>query len=363
VTLAEALYRRRPPFPWNVVSLLLAPFGALYGALMRLRAAVYRRRAVGRRRPAFRAISVGNLTLGGSGKTPVTAFLAEKLQGQGRRVAVVCRGYRGSLEGRSAVVADGEKLLLDAAQAGDEPVMLARRLPGVPVVIGARRVEAAALAAERFGAEVVVCDDAFSHLALPRDVDLVLVHGRDGLGNGRCTPAGPLREPPRALRRATAILLNVSSGEDPAVADELRRAGVQCPIFRFRYGKPVLRRRSDGEPLDPAQMADPRVVAFAGTARPADFFASLAAAGWNVAAAEAFRDHHAYTETDLARLAQLAAARGICYLAATEKDAVKLPAAPGVEILVARVDLAWDGDDGEALLARASGQWPVASGQ
>jgi len=224
--------------------------------------------------------------------------------------------------------------------------------PPVPVAIARRRSEGVALAADRFGAEIVICDDAFSHLALARAVDLVLVHGRDGLGNGRCTPAGPLREPPRALRRATAILLNVAAGEDPETMNDLHRARVECPVFRFRYAAPTLRRIADGAAIDPAQLADRRLLAFAGTARPADFFGSLAAAGWSVAATRIFPDHYAFANADLTALAQLAAAQGICYVAATEKDAVKFPARlpPGVEWLVAGLELAWDGDDGARLV-------------
>jgi tetraacyldisaccharide 4'-kinase len=323
---------------------------------MNLRAAAYRRSWWRSTRADCRVISVGNLTMGGTGKTPTVAFVAAALAAGGRRVAVVSRGYRGGLEGQAAIVSDGKKILLTTDQAGDEPVLLARLLPGVPVVIGAKRAAAVALAHRKFQAEVVVCDDAFSHLALQRDVDLVIVHGLDGLGNRRCVPAGPLREPLKALRRASAVLLNVTAGENPAALDDLRRAGYGGPVFRIRYSPPRVRRAAGGDVLDPEKLADRRVLAFAATARPRDFFVSLARSGWEVAATKAFSDHHVYAAGDLDSLAQLAAEKGICYLATTEKDAVKLPEAPGdhVELLVAGIDVVPDDDDRDRLLRLVS---------
>ncbi|HPQ70712.1 MAG TPA: tetraacyldisaccharide 4'-kinase [bacterium] len=344
--IAGILYMRDPGFLWRVIGWLLAPLGWLYGAAMRLREARY---ADGRA-PAYQApcpvISVGNLTMGGTGKTPVTIFLARALQQRGRRVAVLSRGYRGSLEGQTAVVSAGETPLLTAAQAGDEPVLLASALPGVPVVIGAKRATAAQLAAEKFGCDALLCDDAFSHLALRRTVDVVLVHGRDGLGNGRCTPAGPLREPPTALQRASVIALNNTAGEDPRTETELRRAGYRGEILRLRYAGVVWRNRQTGATVDPATLDDPRVVAFAATARPPQVFQTFADSGLHLARTMAYRDHHAYTAADLTRLAKLAAQDGICYLATTEKDAVKLPSAPptGVTVLVASLELAGEAD-------------------
>lgn len=320
---------------------------------MRWRAWAYRHGWLPVYRPACRVVSVGNLTMGGTGKTPLTIFLAEKLRERGRKVAVVSRGYRGAHPGETAVVSNGKEILLDAAQAGDEPFLLAGRLPGVPVIVGARRAAAVARAEKEFQAEIVVCDDAFSHLALARDVNLAVVHGRDGLGNRRVAPAGPLREPPGALRRADAVVLNITSGDEPAVADELRRAGWIGPVWKVRYQPPRMLRWPDRSPLDPEKMTDRRLIAFAATARPEDFFDSLRAAGWDLAAVRAFPDHHAYAPRDLENLAQLAAAQGICYLAATEKDAVKLPGPlpVGMELLVATIVLQGEGEALELLLA------------
>lgn len=326
--IAEVLYLRNPGGFWPALALLLAPLGWLYGLLMRLRAWCYRAGIFSSTRIGCPVISVGNLTAGGTGKTPLTIFLAAALQRRGRRPVVISRGYRGRLEGQVAVVSDGNSILLSAADAGDEPVLMARRLPGIPVVIGARRAEAAALAREKLGANVIVCDDAFSHLALRRDCDIVLAHARDGLGNGRCLPAGPLREPAKAIRRANLVVLNATAGEDPRTEAELRRAGFRAAVWRLTYGSLSWRRYADDGPVDLSALADRRVLAFTATARPRDVFESFARAGCDIVIGETFPDHHAYHAADLARLAQLAAARGICYLATTEKDAVKLPVLP-----------------------------------
>lgn len=344
--IAGILYMRDPGFLWRAIGWLLAPLGWLYGAAMRLRAARY----AGGHATVYQApcpvISVGNLTLGGTGKTPVTIFLARALQQRGQRVAVLSRGYRGSLAGQTTVVSTGETPLLSAAQAGDEPVLLASALPGVPVIIGAKRAAAAQLAVEKYGCDALLCDDAFSHLALRRTVDVVLVHGRDGLGNGRCTPAGPLREPPAALQRATVIVLNNTAGEDPRTETEVRHAGYRGEILRLRYAGVAWRNLRTGATVDPGMLSDPRVVAFAATARPQQVFKTFADSGMAIARTVAYRDHHTYTGADLAQLAKLAAQDGICYLATTEKDAVKLPSKPpaGMTVLVASLELAGEAD-------------------
>lgn len=313
---------------------------------MRLRSYAYQRGWLRSFRPGTKVISVGNITMGGTGKTPLAIFIARKLQAGGRKVAVVSRGYKGTLEGQTAVVSDGENVLLNAAEAGDEPALIARSLPKTPVLIGSRRSAPVALAQQRFGAEVVVCDDAFSHLALQRDCDVVCVHGRDGLGNGRCTPAGPLREPAVALERAKVIALNVTAGENPATEKEIRRSGFSGPIVRFTYQHAGWRRFADESLVEPSQLPDHRAVAFAGTARARDVFSSFGESGLEVVEAVAFSDHHVYRPADLRQLAQLAAGKGICYLATTEKDAIKITFSvpEPVELLVAAVEV--EGVDG-----------------
>ena len=179
--------------------------GSAFGALASLRVAAYRRGLLPRARLAGPVVSVGNLGVGGSGKTPVVARVAEILRDAGEPVAVLSRGYGGSFRGEALVVSDGSTVLAGAAEAGDEPVMLARALPGVVVAVGARRDVVGRAVEARFGRRVHVLDDGFQHLRLERDLDLVCLDVRDL--EDRPMPAGRLRERPSALARASLVLL------------------------------------------------------------------------------------------------------------------------------------------------------------
>ncbi|HSH13716.1 MAG TPA: tetraacyldisaccharide 4'-kinase, partial [Desulfurivibrionaceae bacterium] len=171
------------------------PLAPLYAGMMRLRAEAYQRGWLASERLSVPVVSVGNLTMGGTGKTPMVIEVVRLLQALGKRAAVVSRGYGGLARGPVNLVSDGERIWMAAAEAGDEPLLLAESLPGVPVLTGVRRVLVARYAIEKLGAEVVVLDDGFQHLPLHRDLDLVLFKGPDFLGNGRVFPGGDLREP------------------------------------------------------------------------------------------------------------------------------------------------------------------------
>jgi len=189
------------------VSRWLLPLGQIFGGVAACRAALYRKGWIRQARLAgpVISVSVGNLSVGGTGKTPVVARVAELLRDEGQRVAILSRGYRGRFHGEALVVADGERLLASAREAGDEPVMLALALPGVVVAVGKRRDVVGRMVESRFGAVVHVLDDGFQHLRLARDLDLLCVDA--GHPGGRPLPAGPLREFPSAARRADAVLL------------------------------------------------------------------------------------------------------------------------------------------------------------
>ena len=187
---------------------LLTGFSKIYGGAMAIRAACYSRQLlVKSQRLPCKVICVGNLTAGGTGKTPMAIYLARRLTRKGHRVVLVSRGYRGRAEKTGGVVSDGLRILMDDATAGDEPYLMARCLPKVPVVVGGDRFQAGMLAVRQLGAQVVVLDDAFQHLALERDFDLVLMDAARPLGNEHLLPRGVLREPISALRRAHAVVL------------------------------------------------------------------------------------------------------------------------------------------------------------
>ncbi len=291
--------------------------GSAFGALASLRVAAYRRGLLPRARLAGPVVSVGNLGVGGSGKTPVVARVAEILRDAGRDVAVLSRGYGGSFRGEALVVSDGTSVLAGAAEAGDEPVMLARALPGVVVAVGARRDVVGRAVEARFGRRVHVLDDGFQHLRLQRDLDLVCLDVRDL--EDRPMPAGRLRERPSALARASLVLLTRIEAASEA---ELRALEARVsPERAFR----VARRVAGFSSLDRTAVRPPtRAFLLAAIARPERLERDVAECGIRVLGRAFFRDHHRFRPGELARVADEARAAGAEAIVTTAKDAVRL---------------------------------------
>lgn len=313
----------------------LVPPALAYGAIVAVRNRLYDAGWLAAARVPARVVSVGNLTVGGTGKTPAVLWAATGLAARGRRVAIVARGYGKRRRGVVVVGAAG-RALVAPEEGGDEAVMLAGRFAG-PVVTAERRADAARLACERFGADTIVLDDGFQHRALFRDVDLVLLADEP---SDRLLPAGPAREPAASLARAAAVLCMGERGAPPGV-----------PAFRGRL-RPAALVGPDGGVRGPAAaLAGADVTVVAGVARPERVAATVVALGARVRGVLAFADHHAYAPADVPALAAAAARTR---LVTTEKDLVKLARLAGVPPLVAlRVDLEVDG--GERLLALLAG--------
>jgi tetraacyldisaccharide 4'-kinase len=286
---------------------LLAPLAALFAWAADIRVRLYRRGLLPQRRLRGPVISVGNLSVGGSGKTPVVARIAAMLRDDGLPVAVLSRGHGGRFRGEALIVSDGRTVLADADTAGDEPVMLARALPGVVVAVGRRRDRVGRAVEARFGARVHVLDDGFQHLRLVRDLDLLCVDASDLADLP--LPAGRLREPPAAAARADLVLASGDAG--PA------RAGLGADRVLGLSRRAVGFCDLQGAPQPPPT----RPFAFAGIARPERFFEDVGAAG-----RMAFPDHHRFTAADLARVAERAAGSGADAMVTTAKDAARLPA-------------------------------------
>jgi tetraacyldisaccharide 4'-kinase len=294
-----------------------------YATVARERRRWYARRPESRRRLDRPVVSVGNVAVGGSGKTPLVAHLARLLQEAGHRPAILTRGYaRARPSDGVTVVSDGVRLLADLDRAGDEPLMLARRLPGVPVLVSSDRYLSGRLAERRFDCSVHLLDDGFQHFQLERDVDLVVVSGAD-LARPATLPSGRLREPLDVLSGASAVVL---ADVEPAEGEEAVRAlgalGVET-VFR------LARESGSPQPIDEGDRFEPpaagtRVLAVAGLARPERFFADVGRRGWTVAGALAFRDHHRYTRNDLVRIAAAMRSAGAALVVTTEKDVVRM---------------------------------------
>lgn len=299
-----------------------------YALGMQLRAIAYRFHLIRSFRLPRQVISVGNLTAGGTGKTPLTAWIATYLINRGKSVAVLTRGYGGTLEGRVAVVADGRQRLLSPQQAGDEPCLLADTVPGLIVVMGSNRYAAGVMALEKFTPDIFILDDGFQHIRLHRDLDILLLDATRPLANGYTLPAGLLRESFSAVRRADLVIYTrCGSGQQPSV-----RIPDGIAVTRARHVLSGFRQADGGPQRQFAELAGLQGLAFAGIADPAAFFDSLEAAGLTLTATLSFPDHTRYGEEEVASLAGLRRSSKADYLITTAKDAVKLGSCGGMDL-------------------------------
>jgi len=302
----------------QLARLPLLPLSWLYGAGARVHRALYREGVFRRSHFPGHVVSVGNLVVGGTGKTPLAAWIATGLRRRGRRVGLASRGC-GRRRGEPViVVSDGRFVFSRAELAGDEAMVLAAHAPGVPVLVGRDRALVGWRAVSVFGADVLVLDDGFQHHRLHRNLDLVTFDGGLGCGNRRVLPRGPLREPALSLHHADAI--GVFDGPLPAAdAAFIERIAPGARRFEARRVPVELRPLAGGAAASPELLKDAEVGLLAALADPAGFRRSLESLGARVVAERTFRDHHRYRERDL---------RGIAAEAplwvTTEKDAVKI---------------------------------------
>lgn len=305
----------------------------MYGAATAWRRDWYARHPERQHRLARPVVSVGNLRVGGAGKTPIVAHLARLLIAHGERPAILTRGYgRRTAAPGVTVVSDGTRVLAGIDAAGDEPLMLARAVPGVIVAVSADRFLSGRLAERRLGATVHILDDGFQHLALARDVDL-LVTGEDDL-HDQPLPAGHLREPLAAAKHADAAI--VDAGYLPA-AERVGRALAVAQVFRGTriLGPPRMVRNGDTVVVP----ENSRVFATAGIARPERFFSDVVAAGWQLVGTMPFRDHHRFTRRDIERIAAAAKSAAAAIILTTDKDAVRFAACELGDLPIASVPL------------------------
>ena len=316
----------------------LSPLSALYGRALEARARLYRSGGFNSQRAACPVVSVGNLTFGGTGKTPFVEFLARRLRFEGKRPAILSRGYGRRSKG-VVVVSRGDGPLVGPDEGGDEPVAIAKRLPAVPVVAAERRIEGARVAID-LGADVILLDDGYQHLALERDADLLLLDASDPFGGGRLPPAGRLREPLSALGRADAVVFTRGNrGEPPAQARAaLDRWNPGVPIFSAQIRAAGLRDEV-GSTVAAARLSARRFVAVCGIANPASFTATLAELELSAEEVLAFPDHHRYTRRDLEQIRRAAEDTGSAWILTTEKDSVKLEGKLVLPVVTLRLDV------------------------
>jgi tetraacyldisaccharide 4'-kinase len=287
-----------------------------------------------RRRLPCRVVSIGNITVGGTGKTPATLAVAEEASRRGFRPVILTRGYKGTAKGPCFVTKGGGPLLT-ADQAGDEPYLMAERLRGVPVVKGSDRYEAGVFALKALDLEsaapgtipgacpvLFILDDGFQHWRLYRDRDVVLIDAGNPFGNGRLLPSGRLREPLSELKRADVIAITKSRRDDPGLIAEIRKYNPHAPVFftAHRAEGVIL---SSGEKKSPAWLSGKQVFCFCGIADPASFRDTVAATGAAIAGMKTYPDHYPYTQEDIAALAKDCHSSGAELMVTTGKDMAK----------------------------------------
>ncbi len=342
----DVILGRRADTGAAVYGAFLQALSWIFNALVQARLWLYGHRILHDQPLGCLVVVVGNLTVGGTGKTPVVEKFARALRDRGRKVAILSRGYKSKAppfwkkwwyalthteEPPPRVVSDGERVLLDSEEAGDEPYMLARNLPGVIVLVDKNRVKAGTYAIKRFGCDTLVLDDGFQYLPLKGRLNLLLVDKTNPFGNGHLLPRGILREPIKHLKRASYVFLTKSNGErDHELESLISRHNPGADLIECVHRPQYLQRF--GVAADAPGAREPltflkgrRVAAFSGIATPESFEKFLRDLGAKLVARERFLDHYRYTDEDLASLCDLARREGAECLVTTEKDAVRIP--------------------------------------
>ena len=348
----------------------------VYGGAVRLREAFYKNSILKPKKLPCFVISIGNLTVGGTGKTPMTIYTAKLVKSLGYKVAIISRGYKGEAEKTGGIVSNGHTILMEPEKAGDEPFMMASKLKDIPVVVGQNRFEAGCLAIEAFDPDVIVLDDAFQHLNLERDIDIVLLDCGHPFGNNYLLPRGILREPISALKRGDAFVLTRSDSAPDyirqAATDEIENLAPGKPVFRSfhvpnLYKPPPCPPPSRGrvweggkkgnsytielQSFAPDLLHERRVVAFSGLAGNNDFRRTVESLKCNLIDFFGFPDHHKYTEMDLQTIIQSSINGQAEFILTTEKDYVRIFGKTSwpVELVIIGIELSL-GDDENAFV-------------
>lgn len=327
---------RDQPAGVNALLAVLKVLSGLFGVAVAVRHALYRFGVLRRHPLGIQVISIGNVTAGGTGKTPVTEIFARTLAAEGRKVAVLSRGYRRKeapwwqrlftqVVEKPLVVSDGKHVLLDAATGGDEPYMLASNLPGVAVVVDRNRVKAGRYAIKRLGCDTIILDDGFQYQKLRHAIEVVLVDSTNPFGNGNLLPRGILRERAKSLSRADIIFLTKCRGDVSSVKAEIRRYNQTAEIVECNHTPRALKDVWSREEFPLDWLRGKTVCTLSGIASPKGFENSLRRLGARVVWCERYADHHRYDASEILYALNRTADMGSDALVTTEKDAVRFP--------------------------------------
>jgi len=337
----DVILERRQGFRESILRSILYALSFVYEGIVQLRLFLYRKRILRERTLGCLVISIGNLTVGGTGKTPIVEKFARALQTGGRRVAILSRGYksvpktrprgwfgrwRGQKEDPPRVVSDGHNILLDSLTAGDEPYMLAHNLKDVIVLVDKDRVKSGRLAIDKWNVDTLLLDDGLQYLHLKHRLDIVLVDRQAPFGNEYLLPRGTLREPPRNLRRASYVFITKSTGEsNQALIERIRRYNRTAEIIECAHTPLYLQSIVTGERLPLEKLNGAFIGSICAIAAPESFEGGLRSLGARIELGVHFIDHHRFTEQEMQRFMNRCIRRDLEMIVTTEKDAVRMP--------------------------------------
>lgn len=333
----------RGPVSW-LVRAVLWPLSLAYRVGLAIYLWVYNIGLRKRCKLGVPVISVGNLTCGGTGKTPAVQTICRMLKEQGHKVVVLSRGHGGSARGVT-IASDGENVLSTSAEVGDEPILLAKTLPGIPIVVGKDRRKSGKLACERFSPEVIVLDDGLQYWQLHRDLDVVVLNARKPFGSRFVFPMGDLREPISGLRRAGLVLLtgteSLADAECDAVRTAVSKLAPEIPVFSSNHQPVCIRNVETGEENDLNWIAGRSVFAFCGIGQPDSFLRTLRDLGASICGNLIFPDHYRLSDRDITAIIDGAKACGAEAVITTEKDVARLDDAliPNLRTLVIKLEI------------------------
>ena len=336
IYLYQLVHGKNAGIPGRILLAVLRLFSVCYGIGVFCKLVLYKYGIWKQHRLPCKVISLGNITVGGTGKTPTAQVLAAMIRDMGCRVVILNRGYRASWQGPIGLVSDGQRIFMTAAEAGDEAFLLAKNVPGVAVVVGKDRALTGEYAVRELKADVIILDDGYQHWQLDRDLDIVLIDTLNVFGNNFLLPRGTLREPLENLDRAQVFLLTKVDQSTVEARTKIRETlqrynrnalvvesihNPRCFIELEDWYKGL---RSKTAALESIQ--DRRVLAFSAIGNPSSFEQTLHDIGAKVAVAERYPDHHDYTMAEMQSAMEKALQAGVYALVTTEKDAVKIPA-------------------------------------
>jgi tetraacyldisaccharide 4'-kinase len=325
----------------NPLTLILSFLSLFYRSVVNLKNRMYDRGIFKQTKLPCKVISIGNITVGGTGKTPTVIMLANSLKEKGYRPAVLSRGYGGKAKSTVNVVSDGSKILMGQIEAGDEPILIAKAAEGIPVLTGPERIRTGRFAIENLKANVLILDDAFQHRRIFRDVDIVILNRELPFGNGFLLPRGPLREPTGALNRAHFVIWRDSARDGRYPKYQEQGIGWFLPVLSVYLRPKDIIRAGTGEVYSLEFIKGKRVCAFAGIASPEAFSRTVESLGWAVTCFIDFPDHYHYTEADILYIQRRCIDSSSDVIITTEKDGIRLTDFPDFlkDVFLLRVEM------------------------